>query len=518
MKSKYILEFAVFMCGAVVMIFELVGSRVIGPFLGTSLFVWTSLIGIILASLSLGYYLGGKQADKNASMSRLARIILLAAICIAVTIGIKDILLLFLQKNVGEIRTASVIASIVLFMPASIFLGMVSPYAAKIKLSSLENTGRTIGNLYALSTAGSIFGTLFAGFYLIPFFGTNKLLIFLAIILVLISIVLSLKTYIKSKVAVLLFLVTGLIAFNFLDGLLIENGFLDLDTSYNRIFITDSKQQVRNLTIRRMGINNEAHSAMYLESDELVSEYAKSYHLIRHFYPDFKSSLMLGGAGYSFPKSYLKTYPNAKIDVVEIDPKVTQLAKDYFKLKEDRRLSIFHNEGRTYLNHTEKTYDIILGDAFSSSYSIPYQLTTQESAQKMHDILNDDGIVILNIISSIEGDSGKFFRAEYATFKTVFPQLFVYPLHDSKNGSTIQNIFLIASKSKDKIYPFSSDDIYINNRLQKFWHKKIPNDLPILTDDFAPVDYYIGAVQSNISKSHMKQGLWSKVERFFNRL
>jgi spermidine synthase len=518
MKSKYILEFAVFMCGAVVMIFELVGSRVIGPFLGTSLFVWTSLIGIILASLSLGYYLGGKQADKNASMSRLARIILLAAICIAVTIGIKDILLLFLQKNVGEIRTASVIASIVLFMPASIFLGMVSPYAAKIKLSSLENTGRTIGNLYALSTAGSIFGTLFAGFYLIPFFGTNKLLIFLAIILVLISIVLSLKTYIKSKVAVLLFLVTGLIAFNFLDGLLIENGFLDLDTSYNRIFITDSKQQVRNLTIRRMGINNEAHSAMYLESDELVSEYAKSYHLIRHFYPDFKSSLMLGGAGYSFPKSYLKTYPNAKIDVVEIDPKVTQLAKDYFKLKEDPRLSIFHNEGRTYLNHTEKTYDIILGDAFSSSYSIPYQLTTQESAQKMHDILNDDGIVILNIISSIEGDSGKFFRAEYATFKTVFPQLFVYPLHDSKNGSTIQNIFLIASKSKDKIYPFSSDDIYINNRLQKFWHKKIPNDLPILTDDFAPVDYYIGAVQSNISKSHMKQGLWSKVERFFNRL
>jgi len=518
MKSKYILEFAVFMCGAVVMIFELVGSRVIGPFLGTSLFVWTSLIGIILASLSLGYYLGGKQADKNASMSRLARIILLAAICIAVTIGIKDILLLFLQKNVGEIRTASVIASIVLFMPASIFLGMVSPYAAKIKLSSLENTGRTIGNLYALSTAGSIFGTLFAGFYLIPFFGTNKLLIFLAIILVLISIVLSLKTYIKSKVAVLLFLVTGLIAFNFLDGLLIENGFLDLDTSYNRIFITDSKQQVRNLTIRRMGINNEAHSAMYLESDELVSEYAKSYHLIRHFYPDFKSSLMLGGAGYSFPKSYLKTYPNAKIDVVEIDPKVTQLAKDYFKLKEDPRLSIFHNDGRTYLNHTEKTYDIILGDAFSSSYSIPYQLTTQESAQKMHDILNDDGIVILNIISSIEGDSGKFFRAEYATFKTVFPQLFVYPLHDSKNGSTIQNIFLIASKSKDKIYPFSSDDIYINNRLQKFWHKKIPNDLPILTDDFAPVDYYIGAVQSNISKSHMKQGLWSKVERFFNRL
>jgi len=518
MKLKYVLEFAVFICGAVVMIFELVGSRVIGPFLGTSLFVWTSLIGIILASLSLGYYLGGKQADKNASMSRLARIILLAAICIAITIGIKDVLLLFLQKNVGEIRIASVIASIVLFMPASVYLGMVSPYAAKLKLSSLENTGRTIGNLYALSTAGSIFGTLFAGFYLIPFFGTNKLLIFLAIILVLISIILSLKTKLKLKITALLILVMGLIAFNFLDTLLIKNGFIDLDTSYNRVFITDSRQQSRGLTIRRMGINNEAHSAMYLESDELVSEYAKSYHLIRHFYPDFKSCLMLGGAGYSFPKSYLKTYPNANIDVVEIDPKVTQLAKDYFKLKEDPRLGIYHKDGRTYLNHTDKTYDIILGDAFNSSYSIPYQLTTQESAQKMHDILNEDGVVILNIISSIEGDSGKFFRSEYATFKAVFPQLFVYPLRDSKNGSTIQNIFLIALKSKDKIYPLSSDEIDLNNRLQKFWCQDIPNDLPVLTDDFAPVDYYIGTVQSSISKSNMKQGLWSKIERFFNRL
>jgi len=518
MKSKYILEFAVFVCGAVVMVFELVGSRVIGPFLGTSLFVWTSLIGIILASLSLGYYIGGKNADKNASMSRLARIILLAAICIAITIGIKDVLLLFLQKNVGEIRVASIIASIILFMPASLFLGMVSPYAAKLKLNSLDTSGQTIGNLYALSTAGSIFGTLIAGFYLIPFFGTNKLLIFLAIILVVVSIILSFKTNIKSKIVVLLFLVMGLIAFNFLNSLLIKNGFIDIDTSYNRVFITETKHEDTQLTVRRMGINNEGHSAMYLESDELVSEYAKSYHLIRHFYPNFKNCLMLGGAGYSFPKSYLETYPNAEIDVVEIDPKVTQLARDYFRLEDDPRLTIFHGDGRTYLNHSKKTYDIILGDAFNSSYSIPYQLTTQEAAQKMHDILNEEGIVILNIISSIEGDSGKFFRAEYATFKSVFPQLFVYPLQDSKNGRTIQNIFLIASKSKAKRYPFINESPELNERLKKFWHKEITSDLPILTDDFAPVDYYIGNVQKVISKSHTKRGLWSKVERLFNKL
>jgi len=161
---------------------------------------------------------------------------------------------------------------------------------------------------------------------------------------------------------------------------------------------------------------------------------------------------------------------------------------------------------------------MILFLEFNSSYSIPYQLTTQEAAQKMHDILNEEGIVILNIISSIEGDSGKFFRAEYATFKSVFPQLFVYPLQDSKNGRTIQNIFLIASKSKAKRYPFINESPELNERLKKFWHKEITSDLPILTDDFAPVDYYIGNVQKVISKSHTKRGLWSKVERLFNKL
>lgn len=204
--------------------------------------------------------------------------------------------------------------------------------------------------------------------------------------------------------------------------------------------------------------------------------------------------------------------------MVEIDPKVTQLAKDYFKLKEDPRLTVFHKDGRTFLNHTKKTYDVILGDAFNCSYSIPYQLTTQESAQKMYDILNEDGIVILNIISSIEGDTGKFFRAEYATFKSIFPQLFVYPLRDSKNGNSIQNIFLIATKSERNVYTLYSDETFLHNRLQKFWNQKIDNDMQILTDDFAPVDYYIGSVQSRIAKSQKKRGLWNKVERFFNKL
>lgn len=175
--SKYLLEIVVFVCGAVVMIFELVGSRVLGPYFGTSIVVWTSLIGIILGSLSLGYYLGGKIADKKSSFKGLSLIIFFAAISIGLTVIIKDFWLFVLQNSFTDIRTSSVLASLSLFLPASVFLGMVSPYAVKLKLKNLNTSASTVGTLYAISTIGSIFGTFLSGFYLIPHFGTNKLLI-----------------------------------------------------------------------------------------------------------------------------------------------------------------------------------------------------------------------------------------------------------------------------------------------------------------------------------------------------
>lgn len=206
---QYILEITVFVCGAVVMIFELVGSRVLGPYFGTSIFVWTSLIGIILGSLSLGYYLGGKIADKKPNLSNLSLIILLASISIGLTIFIKDSLLVILQINFTDIRLASALASLILFLPASMLLGMVSPYAVKLKIENLNTSGRAVGNLYAISTVGSIIGTFLSGFYLIPRFGTNKLLMILAITLIAVSLALSIKKYAKIKLAVFIILFAG---------------------------------------------------------------------------------------------------------------------------------------------------------------------------------------------------------------------------------------------------------------------------------------------------------------------
>lgn len=487
---KYILEISIFICGAVVMVFELVGSRVLGPYFGTSIFVWTSLIGIILGSLSLGYYFGGKIADKKPSFESLALIIFLAAIFIGLTTFLKDFLLVYLQTQFADTKIASVIASIFLFLPASVLLGMVSPYAVKLKMENLNTSGSTVGNLYAISTTGSIFGTFLCGFYLIPKFGTNNLLIILSITLIVVSLALSLKKNFKIKLSTLVIVIICWFTANELKNFDEKNGFIDVDTAYNRIWIYDRIDKRTDQLVKIMGINNENHSSMFLNSDELVNEYTKYYHLAAHFNPDFKKALMLGGAGYSYPKSFLLKYPEAKIDVVEIDPKITELAKEYFRLGENPRLTVYHEDGRVYLNKTKEKYDVIFGDAFTSRYSLPYQLTTKEAVQKKYDILNDNGVVILNIISSIEGEKGEFLRAEYATYKNIFPQVYLLPVNYKDDGTKAQNLILVALKST-KEQEFTDANPELNEYLQHLWKKEIIMDMPILTDDYAPVDYYI---------------------------
>jgi len=301
------------------------------------------------------------------------------------------------------------------------------------------------------------------------------------------------KHFIKIKLgAVVIIIIIGWLAMTEINSLAEKNGLIDVDTAYNRIWIYDRLDPPTNRPVKIMGINNENHSSMFLDSAELVNEYSKYFHLAKHFSPDFKTTLILGGAGYSYPKDFLLKYPAATIDVVEIDPQVTELAKKYFKLENNPRLTIYHEDGRVYLNKTQKKYDVIFGDAFSSRYSVPYQLTTREAVQKKYDILNNNGIVILNIISSIEGKKGKFLRAEVGTYKNIFPQVYLFPVQEPDNGLVTQNIILVALKSTNGPAPaFTDNDPELNNYLQHRWKKAISNDLPILTDDFAPVDYYI---------------------------
>ncbi|MCD4697159.1 MAG: fused MFS/spermidine synthase [Bacteroidales bacterium] len=185
--KRFFLETVVFICGAVVMAYEIIGSRMLGPYVGTSISVWTSIIGIILLSLSIGYYTGGKLADKHPNHRYLVIIIFASAIFIFVSALIRKPLINWILSHIPNLEAASLLSSVALFSLPAVLLGMVSPYAVKLKLKNIKTSGATAGYLYAISTTGSILGTFLAGFVLIPAFRISTNLYLFTFVLVLCS-------------------------------------------------------------------------------------------------------------------------------------------------------------------------------------------------------------------------------------------------------------------------------------------------------------------------------------------
>ncbi len=501
--KKYLLEIVVFVSGALVMIYEIIGSRILAPYIGTSTYVWTSLIGVILASLSLGYWLGGKMADEKPRLSFLAGIFFLASALLSLTILLHSFVLTFISTSSLNLELKSIFSALILFAPASVLFGFVTPYAVKLKILSLESAGKTVGRLYALSTVGSILGTFSAGFFLLPFVGSIRTLYLLAGLSLLLSLLIApFKINTNNLFVVLLFPLTLVFnevsAFNQFKSIELK----EFDTEYNHLRVFRGVDKRTNQPIRVLTTDPiSAQSAMFLDSDELVFDYAKYYHLHRFFKPDFSHSLIIGGAGYSFPKSYLRSYPNAKIDVVEIDSQMTQIARDYFRLQDNPNLRIFHQDGRIFLNQIEeKKYDVIFIDAFNSLYSIPFHLTTIESVTQMSKGLSDDGCVVINLVSAFEGKGSLFLQAEYETLRQVFPKVYIFKINQAKDEKFTQNIVLIACKS-EKITPQTpSQDAEISALLQNIYTKPLNVSVPILTDDFAPVEYYNSFAEKTVER------------------
>jgi spermidine synthase len=481
--KKFLLDISVFLCGAIVMVYELVGSRVLAPYIGNSIYVWTSLIGIILGSLSLGYYLGGKLADRVANYKHYSLIIFISAICIGFTLIIKEPLLSLIKISFFGVESTSLLLSLLLFAPASILLGIISPYAVKLRIQDLQTSGKVVGNLYAISTLGSIVGTFLAGYFLIPLLGTDNILLLLLILLVILSVIIYPKSFSVLKFILLIIFIIIFLFIAYKAKAVVN--IIDLDSQYNRIWIYQTNN-VLHLRTDPYGVQ----SSMFLNSDELTAEYTKYYRLAAHFQPNLKKALMIGGCAYSYPKDFLVKFPQAEMDVVEIDPKMTELAKKYFRLKDNPRLHIFHEDGRTFLNNTTNQYDAIYVDAFSSVFTIPFQLTTKEAVQKEYDILNKEGVVVVNIPSAINGDKGNFLQAEYETYKSIFPQVYLFLVQDPDDSSLFQNIMLIALKSDNKPV-FNSSNPELNGYLQHLYKEAIITSEAILTDDFAPVEYYV---------------------------
>ena len=231
-------------------------------------------------------------------------------------------------------------------------------------------------------------------------------------------------------------------------------------------------------------------SAAYVDENrwtELVFEYTKMYDLMFNSSKEIKDTLLIGGAGYSYPKHYISKFPDKTMDVVEIDPMVTEIARKYFYLdrlieeyntEETGRLKLITEDGRTYLNRNEKKYDAILNDAFSDTTPAA-TLTTLEAVKNIKKSLNENGLYLTNIISSLDGENSKFMKAEVKTLKEAFLNVYVIPCVTTDDLETPQNNMVIAT---DGILEIDKSKLY---------ELKIEDEDIVLTDNFCPIDSLI---------------------------
>ena len=482
--KKYTLEITVFICGAIGMILELIAARVLSPYVGSSNLIWTTIIGVMLISMSIGYWLGGKRADKDPNINNLSTTILLGAL----TTSLIPIFETVLVKNFANISDnlvlIALVTSAIIFGIPSFVMATVSPFAVKLRDKEYSNVGEISGRTSSLSTIGSIFGTFLAGFFLIPTFGVRAIVFGTTVVLLILSITLyenkTRKFYMMIAIiaiAIFSFQTIGKVIYDRANPDVIE----DVDSEYSRILI--KQVSANDTTYKTMQVENGLESYIDEETGEMGERYLYYYDLEDYYLKNLKSTLMIGGAAYTYPTHYLDKYEDKTMDVSEIDEKMTELAIEQFNLDiNNERLNVYHQDGRSFLNTTKNKYDVILIDAFKGK-NAPFELTTYEAMKNARNILNDNGMVITNIISSVTGEDSDFIKYEYSTYKKVFDDVKVFKVKDAKDNIT-QNLILIGFKGDKNI----DDNKYEEYKdLLDMELVDFSSDKGISTDNYAPI-------------------------------
>lgn len=491
------LEVTAFLCGAGVMVLELTGSRLVAPFLGTSLIVWTALIGVVMASLCAGNWMGGILADRHPHRRVLARIVLASAVSTGALAGAGNAVLSFLSGLDLNLYLASVAAALSIFALPSLLLGMVSPFVVRLALHDVGSSGGTVGRFSALSSAGSILGTFLGGFVLISLAPSGVILLLLSAVLAVLALLLHRPIWKGSLSAFLVLAGSALAAGS--GGMPMAPVGVHIETPYNHISVVESNQANGRRVRIMMTDPQGAQSLMYTDDpNELVSDYTKFYDLAFHFKPDAQRVLMLGGGAYCVPRHVLAERPGVSFDVVELDPGVTETARRYFVLPEDPRLRIFHEDARAFLNRAVRdperigAYDSVFMDVFGSWYSIPFHLTTVEAAERMRDLLAPDGVLIVNVIASLYGSRSGVFHGIYAALESVFPRLLIFPASapDPKYALSRQNLMIVAFRSGEMPTVPPAPEPAMLKLLDHQWLLPFEASVPAFTDAFAPVERY----------------------------
>ncbi len=489
-------------CGALVMVIEVMGSRVIGPFFGVSLFVWTGLITVTLVALSIGYALGGILSDRKSSPDYLYAIVFIAGLLVmAIPLLRKPVLMTFLSY---DLRMGSFLSSAVLFGPSLLLLGCISPYVVKLAAREVRNIGRIVGIFYAISTIGSFLGTIVAGYVLIAFFDVYTIFLAAGLMLVLISCVYF--VFFRKKFPLLLiFIILLVVALQYSEPLIskvtqdgtVVKEVLRKETYYGTIKVVD--YSFGTMHTRELMLDGQIQGGIDLSNNESV--YAFAYYLEMLPYlmnPEGKSCLVVGlGAGI-VPVWYERN--GVRTDVVEINPDVVHTARTFFNF--DVSGDIHVQDARYFLEHARKSYDYVILDVFNGD-TTPAHMLSREAVEALKRHLTNKGILAVNLIGSL-GKNNYMTASVVRTLQSVFAQVDAYPLFSPEEGEEVGNIAILAHDfpfdniSPERVNAFAIHPM-VSQRVKKYFARKVefPSEKRaiILTDRYNPIDFFDAALK-----------------------
>ncbi len=469
---------------------EPVSSRVLAPHFGSSVYVWGSIIGVFLAAMSIGYFWGGKLADRRPSLAVLGRLILAAALAQTVVLLAGARVVAGLGEWTGGSPGGTLIATTVLFGPATTFLAAVSPYAVRLATHDLKLLGGTAGHLYALSTGGSLVGTLGATFVLIPRLDLESILRLLLAITAVNSIAALVSAARRERLP--LALAVSLLLLALIPGTMTREPGLELladrITPYQTLRVSESDG------IRFLHSDGSIHSAVILETGDPWLDYQRQAGAALLLQPDMRSLLVIGMGGGGVGTYLQKQVPQLEVDYVDIDPAIPELARELM-LFEDGELSTVHvDDGRRFLSRRPQAkWDYIYADTYIG-HSIPFHMTTVEFFREVKRHLNAGGVLGLNLMSDLKNRFGQaILRSLGSTFSRLY--VFIVPggnylfLATDRPEALGRAELLERARRLDPRYRFEPS----LERMVSF-HRDLDIDLtraPLLTDDFAPVNHLI---------------------------
>jgi len=491
-----------FVTGAIVMSFEMLGSRYLNPYFGSGIYTWAALISTVLIALMAGYFLGGTLADRIPSPAVLALTVIIGSLYLLALPSFAQAILEFVLAGVDDIRAGSLISSLALMFFPVTFLGMYSPFAIRLLLRSAQRSGRVSGAVYGISTAGAIVGTLGTTFFLIPTIGARAITLTLgALGLAAGSALLALARLHRRAGAALVVIALAALtapagrADNLIDEgvrvAMLERGdgrLAHIETPYNDVFITKRQHQLV-MSFQLKGWDYTESVSNLLDPDDLPLRYAQVM-TIAAIYPEAPRKILMLGLGGGSISTYLGRFmPEATITTVEIDPGVITAAKTYFGLRETERMRYHAGDGRVFLNRNSEFYDLILLDAYRGGY-VPFHLLTREFYTLVKQRLTPGGAAAFNV-----HDGSKLYASTVKTLGEVFAALDLYPTGVGEviavartsplDPQTLEGRAAALQQRHGFRFPLPQ---ILQRRMDKPQLQAANGD--VITDDFAPADVY----------------------------